>query len=728
MKKILLLFQIGIICIIQLHLIPFLLVRAEEGIHLTSEEEAFLSHLNYQVQVCVDPDWEPYEKLTKGSFTGIGADLMYLVGERLQIDFVITPTTDWAESIQVIQNLVPSKSCQMIPFLNQTPSRETYLSFTDPVFVDPQVFITRQEYLTPAGQTNITSPSTLGNQILVLPAGTSVEERIREEFPNIQILIVESEADVFQAIEEKRADFGLRSRMVAFHVIRQEGYFNLRIAGNLETYDNYLRMGVRKDHEILRDILNKAIATITEEERIQIINRHVFFVVEEAIDYQRLLVVGIVIISFLALFFWMERGIRKANKERMILLDRMPALVWIAKRNLKVGFINQAAQAFFLGTIDRSQNQIEIKDVLTDQLLKQMEWALNHKHPLTDEMELVSKGGIKRTFHVEIYPQVSRRSRVKMLTCIAQDITHLRDIITKEQELNHYLRDIIDYLPDPTFITDEIGRLTYWNRAVERFTGLKKEEAIGLFPKDYSKILYGYETDLLIVSLLSGNKVLDRRYQNVKVYPDMLLTEVQILDYRKMKRLVEVVSALIRNEQNRIVGSITTFRDITDVKAKEQEILYLSQHDSLTQLLNRTYFDQVRSRFENPQVFPLGVIMADLNDLKRINDTFGHQAGDELLQAFAHAFQTEERPIDIVARLGGDEFILLLPNLGLKECLERYQLIQSKVDQIRVHNQSISVAMGLAHSLSVLSFDELIKQSEEQMYQNKENYRKNNPR
>ena len=185
------------------------------------------------------------------------------------------------------------------------------------------------------------------DKTLVLPEGTSVEERIRNDFPNIHIMTVASEREVFEAIDQNEADFGLRSRMVAYYVIRQEGFFNLRTAGDLSDYDNHLRMGVLKDEEILRDILDLGVATITDSERQEIINKYVFFVIEEPIDYLRVFVIGLTFITVVAIVIFAERRLRKANSARRQVLNQMPTLVWYMNKKDEVGFINQAAKSFF---------------------------------------------------------------------------------------------------------------------------------------------------------------------------------------------------------------------------------------------------------------------------------------------------------------------------------------------------------------------------------------------
>ncbi|GAB6060585.1 response regulator [Desulfonatronum parangueonense] len=285
-------------------LVLLLLPLQVDALELTPAEQAYLRELG-KVTMCVDPDWEPYERLDgQGNFTGIAADLVAIVSQRLNIPFVIVPTVDWDETLKVSQR----GGCMIIPFLNQTPAREEWLIFTEPLFTNPNVFITRNEH------DFISDPAELVDRTVVLPRGTSMEEFLRRDYPNLNIITVESENEAFRMVSEGKADMTLRSLTIAAYTIRRDGWFNLKIAGQYPNYFNRLRMGVVMDMPELRDILSKAILTITPRERDRIVNEHVNIVVETPVDYQHLFKVGFGF-SMLALLALAWSGqIRRRNK------------------------------------------------------------------------------------------------------------------------------------------------------------------------------------------------------------------------------------------------------------------------------------------------------------------------------------------------------------------------------------------------------------------------------
>ncbi|MDP4160507.1 MAG: diguanylate cyclase [Bacillota bacterium] len=118
------------------------------------------------------------------------------------------------------------------------------------------------------------------------------------------------------------------------------------------------------------------------------------------------------------------------------------------------------------------------------------------------------------------------------------------------------------------------------------------------------------------------------------------------------------------NKSHKFVG---TLQDITEIKLKQDEILYMSYHDSLTGLYNRRFFDEELLRLDTENNLPISIIIVDVNGLKLTNDAFGHRRGDVLLQRTAEALKVACRKEDILARWGGDEFIILLPKTRKKE-------------------------------------------------------------
>lgn len=278
--------------------------RAERRVNLTAEEQAYVQSRG-TVKMCVDPDWYPYEKIDEnGRHWGIAADLIALVAQRTGLQIELVPTRDWQESLSFMAN----GKCDILSFLNQTEQREQWMNFTDTLFSDPSVIITRNEH------EYIQNLSAL-NETAVLPEGTSIEERLRGDYPNIKIILVPSESEAMDAVSSRRADFTVRSLTMAAYTIRQEGFFNLKISGQIDNYENKLSIGVSKYDPMLLQILNKGIASLSQQEVEEITNRHIPVTIQQGFDYKLFFILsGVFVLILTAVFLW-SMQLRRFNKK-----------------------------------------------------------------------------------------------------------------------------------------------------------------------------------------------------------------------------------------------------------------------------------------------------------------------------------------------------------------------------------------------------------------------------
>lgn len=265
------------------------------NIQLTKEQQEYLN-TKQVIKMCVDPDWEPFEKINKdGKHEGLANDLIQLVANRLGISIKLLPTKDWEESLAFSKE----HKCDILSFLNQTPKREEWLVFSDILFSDPNVLVGRsdRDYIDDISKEKLS---------IALPKGTSIAERFAKDFPNnLTIIPTVTEDEAFKLVEEYKADITLRSMIVTAYTIKKNGIFNLKIIGQPKGYENNLRIGVRKDEPILRDILNLGIKTITEDDTNAIINKHVTIVVNNVTNLAitAWVLIGLFVIILIAIFW-----------------------------------------------------------------------------------------------------------------------------------------------------------------------------------------------------------------------------------------------------------------------------------------------------------------------------------------------------------------------------------------------------------------------------------------
>ncbi len=161
-------------------------------------------------------------------------------------------------------------------------------------------------------------------------------------------------------------------------------------------------------------------------------------------------------------------------------------------------------------------------------------------------------------------------------------------------------------------------------------------------------------------------------------------------------------------------------RDITERKDKEREIKYLLYRDHLTNLYNRRFMEEEINRLDTKRQLPISFIMCDLNGLKLINDSMGHEKGDELLSKTADILKKVVRDEDILARYGGDEFAILLPQTDENAAQKVVERIKKKCRKTQQDNLIVSLGVGTATKNSQEEdIFKVLKKADDKMYQNK---------
>jgi len=163
-----------------------------------------------------------------------------------------------------------------------------------------------------------------------------------------------------------------------------------------------------------------------------------------------------------------------------------------------------------------------------------------------------------------------------------------------------------------------------------------------------------------------------------------------------------------------------THTDISDKVKKQEEILYLSYCDQLTGLYNRRFYEEELKRLDVKRNLPMTIVMADVNGLKLINDSFGHALGDRLLKKVAEVIKKGCRSDDIVARLGGDEFVIILTKTDEEKAEQIIKRIKALALNENVGSINVSIAFGYeTKKTEDESIQDIFKNAEDHMYRHK---------
>jgi diguanylate cyclase (GGDEF)-like protein/PAS domain S-box-containing protein len=302
------------------------------------------------------------------------------------------------------------------------------------------------------------------------------------------------------------------------------------------------------------------------------------------------------------------------------------------------------------------------------------------------------------------------RAEKEVYVDFAVDITELKGAQERLDEAYHYFYEVFDQTSEMLVVFDSNGRILEVNRAVEALFGYSKEDVLA--PEfDWWRCVHPDEKEKILAHLRL--LVETGRHQRV-----------EMKGVRKDGSVIELLVSYsifngLQSGPSQILG---VHVDISPIKRLEAELRYLSFHDALTGLFNRAYFEQELKRLSKGRTAPVGVVVLDVDNLKPVNDTLGHQAGDALLRRAAEVLKEAFRAEDVIARVGGDEFAVLLVGANeetLKGVLARlWEAIDMDNETRPEPRLSMSAGFALAPQ-APFQHEALFQAADRAMYQDK---------
>lgn len=262
-------------------------------------------------------------------------------------------------------------------------------------------------------------------------------------------------------------------------------------------------------------------------------------------------------------------------------------------------------------------------------------------------------------------------------------------------QLGQFAEAFLEAAPDAVLAVDDSGEIILVNMQAEVLLGYGRQELWG------------------------------RPLEGLLAEPDGSITRrsagphsVELLAKRRDGQNVPVEVSLAPVTIDKRPYTIAILRDLTERRRLEENLHYLSTHDSLTGLANRFAFDEALHRLDERGPHPVGVLMVDLDELKRVNDEHGHAAGDAMLRRVADVLRSTFRADDVVARIGGDEFAVLTSG---RDAQSVEALGARLADAVLQHNREVDasplrLSIGVAIAESGGSISTALQDADARMY------------
>ena len=342
-----------------------------------------------------------------------------------------------------------------------------------------------------------------------------------------------------------------------------------------------------------------------------------------------------------------------------------------------------------------------------------------HKQQRNLEVDFKTTLGIEAPVLLSYTHLRNNKDELKNIIFVAQDIHEIKNVQSQVKKAYSLIKTTIESTKDGIITIDNNMNILQFNKRFIDIWSIKSHKLKNKNFKDFIKFLTN-QLDNSEFQLRKFNTV----FKNIK-------EEMTDVWYLRNDKVIEIYTQPQILEQNTI-GRIFCFRDITEHHKLEQQLVFQANHDSLTGLYNRNYLiSHIETHFDHVKRNNLlmGVVLLDIDYFKTINDTLGHDTGDQLLQEVSKRLMSIMASSDIITRLGGDEFVICITAENQDSIIETIKTIQRTIgQQFTINNHFLNVTMSLGISLypqDGVQLSQLLKKADVALYNVKESGRNN---
>ncbi len=546
--------------------------------HFSTAEKAYLQNKK-QITMCVDPDWMPLEKIDKGVHVGMAADYMALFQQKISLPIILVPTTNWLESIQYAK----ARKCDIFSLAMPTSERKKYMNFTKPYLEIPLVMAARMN------MPFVDDLSSLRGFKIGIVNGYAFGEILRKRFPQMDINDVPSIDKGLQMVDKGKLDGFIGTLATVGYSIQQNFPNELKVAGKFDEHWQ-LAIATRNDEPLLLSIFNKAISSLTTNQKQDILNRWMAVKFVKGKDYTTLWSVLMVVALGLAFILWRYYALRKYNLK----LREQNKLIQAGENRYRKMF-NAPNEAIFIleadtgKIIDVNQGMLAMFGYTYEEALQINVGSISSgKPPFTQDEAVikihkaVQKGSQSFEWHarkndgtlfwIETTLKYTEFGGEHFVIAVVRNISERKEAEINLAAQNERLAVTLRSIGDGVITTDISGNIVLLNKVSEELTGWSNKEAVGRPLTEVFNIINAETREVCenpVIKVINSAQIDGLDNHTVLVAKDG--TERDIADS----------SAPIMDTESNVIGVVLVFRDVTEQLKNEKELLRVKKLESV---------------------------------------------------------------------------------------------------------------------------------------------------
>lgn len=695
--------------------------RLEARIQLNPEEQLWIKE-HPTITVSNEFDWPPFDFTLSGKPHGFGIDLMNLISEYSGIQFQYINGFTWDQLVEMFSN----GEIDLLHSLSMTPEREKQSYFSPPYFHSKNVLIFRQD--TP----ETSNLKDLEGKIIALPKGWSSIEFFRSHYPKVHIVEVASSRQALEYVDQGKVFATVEQKEIAQYFMKKFGFHDLRLSQWIDNTDlqktSSMHFAVLKNNPVLYQILIKAQNNIPPE-TLEVLKQKWFSREGRALG---------------------SEDVGLTPDERRFLSDHDSISYCVPPEVMPFSAIkNEQITGMAADYIDIFSERLGVPF----HLIPTVSWKESNERFQSGECQIFPvvsmPGKLKDTmdltspilnFQAAIITREDEEFIASLQHFVGKKLAIVKYGITKESVVTRYphievlpfentrecLLQVANGTTDGALLALPVAayyirRLGLSHLKIAGYSG--SEGAIRIGVKKDQPHLHSIMSKLIRSIPQSDINAVYQKWISLRFEHKP--------DYTLLWKVVAIISflvilVLLWNRQlfklNKKIAEANK-----KLEEKSEELKRLSITDGLTGLYNRRHADSklaqemVRADRYNGQ---LSLIMADLDFFKKVNDVWGHQAGDSVLQAFATILSDNTRETDLVSRWGGEEFLIICPQTDLRGAITKAENLRKTFANTTFKDiGSKTASFGVAAYLPGENKNSLVKRTDEALYRAKDNGR-----